>query len=115
MEGGRCFISCLTLPDNALSELVLGWDIEVLLLLLVRPEEGRERVSRERPSLAAGDPLLCQCPFSASSPCQLCQSGRGEAGLDPVQGAPCLAGSPGSSLPSLSPAGAVGAHPTLHM
>lgn len=99
MEGGRCFISCFTLPENVLSVLVLRWIIEVLLLLLVRPGEGKKRVCREGPSLAAGDPLLCQCPSSVSSLCQLCQSRRGEAGLRPVQGAPCLAGTPGASCP----------------
>lgn len=41
VEGGRCFISCLTLPENILSVLVLRWNIEVLLL--VRPGEGKEK------------------------------------------------------------------------
>lgn len=111
VEGGRCFISCFTLPENVLSVLVLRWNIEVLLLLLVRPGKGEKRVCREGPSLAAGDPLLCQCPSSVSSLCQLCQSRRGEPGLRPVQGAPCLAGTPGSILPYLSPGGAVGLIP----
>lgn len=101
LEGGRCFLSCLTLPGNALSGLVLRWDTEVLL---GSPEEGRSRVSREQPSPAAG------APVSLCSVLSLCQSRRGDAGLHPL---------PGWHLweqPALPvPSGALGAHPTPHM
>lgn len=108
VEGGRCFISYLTLPENTLSVLVLRWNTEVLLLLLLRPEEGRNRVSREQPDLAAGAPPQCPLPAGCA------RAGQGSRAAS-CAGCSVPGCTPGRSLPSLSPGGAVGAHPPPHM